>query len=285
MNRKGFTPQVIGLALVVLLLAACGTPQPEPTSTPTPVPPTATLTPLPPTPTPVPPTPTATPATPTWDYVAIGGSAVARNPSHVVFYADHIATDLGVKVKLQRFAGMGRQSSEVLGLLRSSQALRKAVSEAEVVTIRIGSNDVFSKLVSLSGGSVKCGDEDTMECLRSTHESFKRIYDAIIAEVLTLCQSGAIIRTETYYYGSLRQLGFDEDLKPLLEPVNAHIIQTAAQNNIPVALVHLAFHGPDSDQNPNSKGYIDADGIHTSKLGATTIADLFRELGYESTCP
>lgn len=223
MKRKGFTAQVIGLALVMLVLAACATPQSAPTSTPvpptatsTPVPPTATLTPLPPTPTPVPPTPTATPATPTWDYVAIGGSAVARNPSHVVFYADHIATDLGVKVKLQRFAGMGRQSSEVLGLLRSSQALRKAVSEAEVVTIRIGSNDVFSKLVSLSGGSVKCGDEDTMECLRSTHESFKRIYDAIIAEVLTLCQSGAIIRTETYYYGSLRQLGFDEDLKPLL---------------------------------------------------------------------
>jgi N-acetylneuraminic acid mutarotase len=54
MNRKKLFPHMVGLFLIVLLLAACGTPQPA--STPEP----PTVTPVPPTPTPAPPTATAT---------------------------------------------------------------------------------------------------------------------------------------------------------------------------------------------------------------------------------
>ncbi len=72
MNHRRLPPQMIGLALVALLLVACGTPEtaPTPTPTPTPIPPTSTFTPVPPTatPTPVPPTATPTPIpTPTTD--------------------------------------------------------------------------------------------------------------------------------------------------------------------------------------------------------------------------
>jgi hypothetical protein len=66
MSLKKLYPRMIGLTLVMLLLAACGTSQaastPDP-PTPTPIPPT--IAPLPPTPTPLPPTPTPIPPTAT----------------------------------------------------------------------------------------------------------------------------------------------------------------------------------------------------------------------------
>jgi hypothetical protein len=62
MSHKRLLQHMMGLALVLLFLVACGTSQPTPTPVPptaTPVPPTAT--PVPPTATPVPPTATPTP--------------------------------------------------------------------------------------------------------------------------------------------------------------------------------------------------------------------------------
>ena len=63
-----------------------------------------------------------------------------------------------------------------------------------------------------------------------------------------------------------------------------HIVQAASENNIPVALVHLVFNGPDGEQDPILEGYLINDGLHPSELGATVIADLHQELGYEYTC-
>ena len=220
--------------------------------------------------------------------MAIGASSVELLPSYVVPYADHIEADLGVEVRLRKYARAGWQSSEVLDLLRNSKDWRAAVSEAEVVTISIGSNDVFWMLFTKYGAG-QCGGEDNMDCIRERIEAFKANYDAIIAEILSLCQPGAIIRTTTFYYGSLakmpEQYRFVGDLEPFLEPVNDIIVQAASENGIPVALVHLAFNGPDGDQDPAQKGYTGEDDLHVSELGATVIADLFRDLGYESTCP
>ena len=68
MNYKSAISRMVGSALILLLVAACGTSRPAPTSilpapTATPVP--SRPTPVPPTPTPVPSTPTPVPSTPT----------------------------------------------------------------------------------------------------------------------------------------------------------------------------------------------------------------------------
>jgi len=265
---------MIGLTLIMALFVTCGTPQP----TLTPVPPIPTAT-----PTAVPPTPTATPI-PEWDYVALGDSHVALRISYVDPYAAHIEDDLGVKVRLERWGVSGMTSGELLDRLRNNQKLRDAISEAEVVTLVIGPNDLYWPLVDPDGRG-NCGGEDLRDCIRDALESFRVNYDAIIAELFTLCSSKTIIRTMTNHYGNLRYWGFNEDLRPFFEPLNDHIVQAASENNIPVALAHLAFNGPDGDEDPADKGYLASDGVHASELGATVIADLHQELGYEYTCP
>jgi lysophospholipase L1-like esterase len=209
---------------------------------------------------------------------------VAKLVSYVNPYAAHIEEDLGVKVRLEKWGVSGMTSAQLLDRLRTNQMLRDEISEAEVVTLVIGANDVNYPLIG-PYKSGDCGGEDNRDCIRDAIKSFRVNYDAIIAELFTLCSSKTIIRTMTIYYGSLETWGVDDDLRPFFEPLNDQIVQAASENNIPVAMVHLAFNGPDGDEDPADKGYLASDGVHASELGAAVIADLHRELGYEYTCP
>jgi lysophospholipase L1-like esterase len=222
--------------------------------------------------------------TPEWDYVALGDSIVALRGSYADHYAAHIEADLSVKVRLENWGESGMPSDQLLELLRNTQPLRDDISEAEIVTLVIGANDLNLPLVGPYKDG-ECGGHDNRDCLWDALKSFRANYDAILAEILTLCASGTIIRTMTYHYYSLARWGVDEDLRPLFGPLNDHIIAAASENNIPVALVHLAFNGPDGDEDPADKGYLLFDGVHTTKKGAAAIGDLHRQLGYEFTCP
>jgi hypothetical protein len=192
--------------------------------------------------------------------------------------------DLGAKVELDNWGRVNLGSFGLLSELRDNQRLRDAIGEAGIVTLVIGANDLLSPLSSLLKRE-DCGGEDIRDCLRDEIESFEANYDAILAELLTLCSSKTIIRTMTYAPGSLEDWDFDGDPVALFEPLNDHIIQASSENNIPVALVHVAFHGPDGDQDPMDKGYLAADGLAPNEMGAAVIADAHRELGYEFTCP
>ena len=203
--------------------------------------------------------------------------------AHVNFYKAHIEADLGVKGRLKKLGRQQWTSEKYLDLLRNSQTWREAVSEAEVVTIRIGSGDMFLQLRDYKLKT--CGGEDNEDCIRAAAESFKENYEAIIAEILALCQSKTIIRTETYYYTNWVGYGFSATTRPFFEPLNDIIVQTASENNIPVALVHLVFNGPNGDQSALDTGYISDGGELPSEQGSKAMAELLRELGYESTCP
>lgn len=74
---------------------------------------------------------------------------------------------------------------------------------------------------------------------------------------------------------------YDEN-KRCWEAVNGTIQQAAIDKNIPVARIYDAFNGINHDEDAVEKGYIGSDGVHTSEKGQKVIADLFRELGYES---
>jgi lysophospholipase L1-like esterase len=247
MNHKRILSQMSGLILSMSLLVACSAPS-------------------------------------EWDYVALGDSTVVVGGGYAAPYAAHIEADLDVKIRLSNRGVLGMKSGELLDQLRNNQELRDAISEAEIATLVIGFNDLGWPLIDPDGRG-NCGGADTADCIRDALESFRVNYDAIIAELFTLCSSKTIIRTMTYPYGSLEHWGFDEDLRPFFEPLNDYIVQAASENNIPVALVHLAFNGPNGDEDPADKGYLASDGLHISEVGAAVIADLHQELGYEYTCP
>jgi lysophospholipase L1-like esterase len=47
-----------------------------------------------------------------------------------------------------------------------------------------------------------------------------------------------------------------------------------------MAQVHLAFNGPNGEEDPIAKGLITGDGIHPNDNGHKAIADALRALGY-----
>ncbi len=280
MDRKKVSLWTVNLGLVLLLVTACSTPQP------TAPPPTATSAPTA-TPEP-PPTATAKPEPPVWNYVALGDYFVNMpgDLAYATHYAAYIEADLGVKVELNTYSsGEDTQiSAKLLERIRNDKQLREKLSEAEVVTLVIGSSDLYFLLTN-EYKLERCGGEDNMDCIREGVAAFKENYEAIITELFGLCHSGTIIRSMTYYYGSWEVYHFVGDTRPFIELLNEQILQTASQYNISVAQVDVAFHGSMGDEDAVSKGYILKREPGTLLPGAIKIADLYRELGYEPTVP
>jgi len=291
MRAKTLAYATIGLFLVLALLAGCApapTPAPTPVPTDTPVPPTDT--PIPPTPTPVPPTDTPAPATPTpgaaeevpmWDYVVLGASLDGWKPGYADPYAAHIEADLGVKVTVHRRWIAALDSASLLNQLRRTEPVRDLLREAEVVTFTSCPADLFVLTVT-DYQAGHCGGEDNLDCFREAVGAFPANFDAIIAELLTLCGPDTIIRTLTVYdcFYHRHVYGSQDDLSPFYRAMNEHIIKGASENNIPVADVYFAFNGPDGHEDPVAKGYL-LDNRHPNAEGYAVITRLLHELGYE----
>lgn len=257
----GIPPTVIGLAIILVFLAACAPP--------------AT------------PAPTPTEATPTWDYVALGDSITFGLAHH---YARMLEQDLGVKVEVHNWARGGDHSSRLLERLRTDPQLRRDLREAEIITFEIPWNVFEAPVMTFwFGPPGTCGGVDNQDCLREALETYMADTDEIIAEIVSLrSPSEALIRTQDTYQFQVRETkedGIFEVINQYWKSANAHVIEVAARYDIPVARVYDAFMGIDGTEDPRDKGLIGADGIHTTTEGAVLMADLFRELGYEPLSP
>lgn len=255
-------------AITILPLGACNAPASAPTATP--VPPTATSA---PTATPVPPTETPDPRE-VWDYVALG--SVNFNKEYPDLYAAHIEVDLGVKVVQQNRRRLLQSPGDLLQFLRDSEVLREEISEAEVVTVWPGSEDMFTALTS---GYVDCAP---------LIEPFERALDALIAEILALREDeDIIVRLLDHYIwvNRLKEAGRLDEKKVCHEAINKAIHDVGARHGVPVAPVAEAFNGPTGTEDPGDKGYLGYDGWRLSEEGDGVVADLLRELGYESIVP
>jgi lysophospholipase L1-like esterase len=54
---------------------------------------------------------------------------------------------------------------------------------------------------------------------------------------------------------------------------------------IPIANIFDAWNGLDHTEDPVANGYTQEDNIHPNELGATVIAQVLRDLGYEPIIP
>jgi hypothetical protein len=259
--------QVIGYALVLLLVVACGTPQSAPTSTATPIPePTVTPTFIP------------TVAATEWLHVALGDSEASccGARSYPEYYDEFIEQDLNVKVNLRNLSVGGQTTGELL-LMLDDEDVRSLISEAQVVTLVIMMDDIYP---------CRVGDKD---CVGEKLTTARANYTAIIEEILVLTSpEETIIRTQTFdnpFVNKWKEQGDFEERKPTIDRLNRQIIDVASLHNIPVARVYLDFNGPNGDQDPGEKGYISGDGMHNSDAGVRRMAELLRELGYEPLVP
>ena len=146
---------------------------------------------------------------------------------------------------------------------------------AEVITIGIGFQDMSSATRIPS---------DKPHMLHEKLKAFRKNYDAVLTEILTLeSPTDTIIRVMDFHCPYVRKhkdLGIYEDTKRIWMAFSECIYQVSMEHGIPVAQVFQAMNGPDGDDDPKKKGYIAGGGNLTHK-GCWVVADLFRELGYE----
>jgi lysophospholipase L1-like esterase len=221
-----------------------------------------------------------------WHYTALGDSLAVgildSQGGYVVRYKNNLETDTGVSVSLSNLGVNGAHSEDLLKSLKNDPAFQTNISSSQVVTWDIGGDDLLHAVNLFRNG--QCGGADNQDCLRSAVATFVPNWDAIVQQLLTLREKNTtIIRTMDIYNPFVAELmveGTFGTVEPYLDQVNQHIASSAQANGIPMAQVHLAFNGPNGDQDPVAKGLITIDGVHPNDEGHKVIADALRALGY-----
>lgn len=228
-------------------------------------------------------TTTTTGAAVVWHYVALGDSLAAGTGAHYEGYVDryaaYLANDTGAQVSVNNLGRNGQTSSELLHALRNDPSWRRAVGEADVLTVNIGLNDLGRAAATYENGT--CGGADNQDCLREVVETVEGNWNAIIAELLSLRSTNdTIIRTVGLGYTPYLETEESADgdssggldnlrvFQPYINEVNRYIATTASDNDIPYAEMRL------------DRGYISQDGVHPNDEGYEVIAGRLRDLGY-----
>jgi lysophospholipase L1-like esterase len=222
----------------------------------------------------------------TWQYTALGDSLAVgvldSQGGYVRRYDNYIATDTGVTVSLTDLGVNGAHSGDLLKSLQNDPKYRSDVSSSQVVTWDIGGDDLLHAINLFRNG--ECGGADNQDCLRSAVAGFIPNWDAIVQQILALRDKNqTIIHTLDIYNPFVAELmveGTFSSVEPYLDQVNQHIANSAQANGIPMAQVHLAFNGPNGEQDPVAKGLPTVDGVHPNDNGHKAIADALRALEY-----
>jgi lysophospholipase L1-like esterase len=219
------------------------------------------------------------------DYVALGDSTPdghGVSESYVDYYADFVREDLGVEVKVHNFAQSGQSTSSLLSRLRTSEELRQAIGDAELITLWTGWNDLRDPLAQFEADT--CGGEDNLDCIRDGVAGLNANLDAILDEIVSLTGSRDVlilvadvgipfVKRWTYH-------GWFETLqRPCYEVWREHLIEAAEERSMVVVQTYHALNGPEGNQ-PFPGDMLLIDGQHFSEEGHRLVARLHRDVGY-----
>jgi lysophospholipase L1-like esterase len=217
----------------------------------------------------------------TWDYIILGSSI---GTWWAQYYGDLVESDLGVKLIYRSYYESHQSVFGLLKNIRNDERLRGDIQKAEVITIGVGSADMFYAVTNFGAG----GQNDQTR-LKEEVNTFRETYETMLTELLSLTSpTDTIIRVMDFYYpyvGRDQEKGIYNQTKRSWQRFNKCIIQAARKHGIPVAQVFQAFHGSHGNDDPAEKGYLDPDGKHSSEAGMKVIAEEFRKLGYGYASP
>lgn len=196
------------------------------------------------------------------NYVVLGDSLGSPNRST---YANDVATMLHVQPT--DLAVDGETLPVFEQRLLQDQTMRNAIAHADLVTLSIGSNDLFGDLMRYSfGGCDK-------SCIDGTLKGFEGDYARTLGELHAITHARIVVLD---IYDPQPAMVTDY-VRSELASVNTFIHQTACAQGVLVAWVSTAFNGADGTGNPVALGYIGGDGIHPSDAGAQVIAHAVME--------
>ena len=224
-------------------------------------------------------------------YLAMGDSGAFTPPSPdglIYRYADMLADHFGSEVDLRNRAVGSLHSTVMLEQLRTSESLRTDLGAADVVTSNIPINVWVESLKTLNGyegrDPADCGGDDGQQCLRDALEQYKADTDAIIDEIVAICDPDEVLIRfyDVYMINTVVMLdkGTLDIINPYWKAGMDYFEESAARYRLPVAQVYDAFMGPEGTDDPYLKGLLDDDQMHPNAEGAAVMADLLHELGF-----
>ena len=201
-------------------------------------------------------------------------------------FAACLEEDLGVKVTVHDMTAGGEPIARVLRRLREDEGPREVVENAEVITFY--GNPLGSNSRDHPGDWGNCVNPSSLRepgnAAPETFDVYEANIRAVIDEILALRgRSPTVLRAMDAYvpvHAAWRESGVYDACWLFFDEYNQAIHRACAERNVPVARVYDAFNGPDHHEDPRDKGYISADGVHTSMEGRKAIGDAFRALGY-----
>ena len=213
-------------------------------------------------------------------------------------YGEFIAQDLGIQVnvldKWQGGLAAGRLLEALQGETTNNYGLgrmREYVLESEVIVIYGNPEQSVSED---NPWDFNCGQNLSKcyvnACEMDTFEKYIGDLKEIYSIIFSLREGKpTIIRAIDAYNPRIVSLctpdGLFDECRQCWENYNDAIHQAADEMGVPVANVFDAWNGLDHTEDPNDKGYTLSDKTHPNKAGATVIAELLRDLGYETIIP
>jgi len=209
----------------------------------------------------------------------------------VVYYGELIGSSTGQAVEVRNLAEDGMTTEALLDRIRTDDAVRTAISEADVVAIGMGGNELNMGDAAMEAGS--CEDTD---CYDQPVELYRTNLDAIAVEIENIrAGQPTVLRA----IGSPNALTGAEDLiPPFLKPVatkvgvyEARLLDTAtckvmAAHHGACAALLKAFNGPDGTQNAYALGLLNLDDCcYPTEAGQRLIAKVLFNTGLDATRP
>lgn len=214
--------------------------------------------------------------------------------------AEHIERDTGKTVHRHDYSIGGLSAIRVLEALRTDpeslsdaklKPLQADIAEAEMIVFFANPRGVPAK-GGVQGGMEDCiayGGDPPQDCTLQLYEPYIRNLEDIYEEMLALRDGEpTIIRAVDFYNPVIsehRERNTEIECTQCWETFSTAVRQAADAFNIPLISAYDALNGASHDEDPREKGYIGADGVHTSEEGTQVIADWIHEAGYEPVEP